>query len=102
MRLKVDVVAMLTFLAAADTGRAQDDHDVEEGCAFMSGLSPGSRLFGSTDMEELPSAVVGACTPEESPLSVASEIVLLRRGGSATTMREETGKWDQSVERQLP
>jgi xanthine dehydrogenase accessory factor len=40
---------------------------------------------------------LGACTPEEIALSVMSEIVLLHRGGSGTTMRKEAGKRDQSV-----
>jgi xanthine dehydrogenase accessory factor len=40
---------------------------------------------------------LGACTPEKIALSVMSEIVLLHRGGSGTTMRKEAGKRDQSV-----
>lgn len=44
---------------------------------------------------------LGARTPEEIALSVMSEIVLLRRGGSGTTVQKEARKRDQSVEQAL-
>ncbi|MBS0524527.1 MAG: XdhC family protein [Proteobacteria bacterium] len=44
---------------------------------------------------------LGARSPEEIALSVMSEIVLLRRGGSGATMRREAGQQGQPLESTL-
>jgi xanthine dehydrogenase accessory factor len=44
---------------------------------------------------------LGARSPEEIALSVMSEIVLLRRGGSGATMRGEAGQQDRPLESTL-